>query len=270
MLLKNFAAFKIILPTLKYRKAVENNKISYYLKKGSYKQFYYIRYADDILLGLVGSKAEARKIIVKIHKFLKDRLKLNLNLDKCLINLSYETQTNFLGFLIGRHSNKIDYVKTIVEGIEITGAKNIAINAPGLFIPTKKILERLTMKGFLRKSEKSNSYKGKGVGFLTVLSDQKIVEKFSSIIRGYCSYYICANRRSKLWCVLHALRESCYLTLAWKHKLKSKKKVIQKYGSSLRIHVDGKQVIELYYPESLKTRLKYYERSNGGYIGILH
>jgi len=60
------------------------------------------------------------------------------------------------------------------------------------------------------------------------------------------------------------------LTLSWKHKLKSKKKVIKKYGSSLRIHVDGKQVIELYYPESLKTMLKYYERSNDVYIGTLY
>lgn len=268
-LVKEYPALMKIIPKLKHNKAVEDNKASYYQEGDYYKRLHYVRYVDDILLGLVGSKNDAKDILRKINSFLQEELKLNLNLDKSSINLGYETQTEFLGFLIGRYRNKTDYKKIVIEETEITVVTNTAINAPSLLIPTKKILERLTTRGFIRKLEKSNRYKGKGVGFLTVTSDQKIVERFSSMIRGYCNYYICANRRSKLWCVVHALKESCYLTLAWKHKLKNKKKTIEKYGPNLRIHVDGRQVTELYYPKSLKTMLKYFERSEDGYIGNL-
>lgn len=69
--------------------------------------------------------------------------------------------------------------------------------------------------------------------------------------------------------MIHAVRESCYLTIAWKHKLINKKKVIEKYGPRLRIHENGKLVTELYYPTSLKTELKYLERSYDGFVTIL-
>jgi hypothetical protein len=124
-------------------------------------------------------------------------------------------------------------------------------------------------KGYIRKLPNSNRYKGKGVGKLTFASDKQIVQHFSSIIRGYVNYYLCANRRSKLWSVLHALRESCYLTLAWKHKLIGKKKVIEKYGPNLRIHENGKLVTELFYPSSLKTELKFLDRSYEGFVSNL-
>lgn len=65
---------------------------------------------------------------------------------------------------------------------------------------------------------------------------------------------------------MHAIRESCYLTIAWKHKLISKKKVVEKYGPKLRIHENGKLVTELFYPTSLKTELKFFERGYEGYV----
>ena len=187
-------------------------------------------------------------------------------MEKCFINLARETFTSFLGFEIGRYTNKITSDKVSEESIELKKLKQNAINSPSLIIPTKPILERLCGKGYVRKLPKSNRYKGKGVGKLTFASDKQIVQHFSSLIRGYVNYYLCANRRSKLWSVLHTLRESCYLTLAWKHKLVGKKKVIEKYGPNLRIHEMGKLVTELFYPSSLKTELKFLDRSSEGYV----
>lgn len=187
-------------------------------------------------------------------------------MEKCSINLARETRTSFLGFEIGRYTNKITSNNVSEEGVEIKKLKQNAINSPSLIIPTKRILERLHDKGYIRKLPKSNRYKGKGVGKLTFASDKQIVQHFSSLIRGYVNYYLCANRRSKLWSVVHVIRESCYLTLAWKHKLVSKKKVIEKYGPNLRIHEKGKLVTELFYPSSLKTELKFLDRSGEGYV----
>lgn len=69
---------------------------------------------------------------------------------------------------------------------------------------------------------------------------------------------------------MHAVRESCYLTFAWKHRLISKKKVIEKYGPNLRIYEKGKLVTELFYPKSLKSELKFLDRSYKGYITNLN
>jgi ribosomal protein S14 len=62
------------------------------------------------------------------------------------------------------------------------------------------------------------------------------------------------------------LQESSYLTIAWKHKLINKKKVIEKYGPNLRIHENGKLITQLFYPKSLKSELKFLDRSHEGYV----
>lgn len=70
-----------------------------------------------------------------------------------------------MGFLVGRYQNKIVGVdETLETGLKVKTLNQRAINSPSLNIPTKKILDRLTDKGYLRKMEKSNRYKGKGVG----------------------------------------------------------------------------------------------------------
>ncbi len=40
----------------------------------------------------------------------------------------------------------------------------------------------------------------------------------------------------------------------------------EKFGPKLRIHENGKLVTELFYPESLKTQLKFFERGLEGYV----
>lgn len=257
---------KKIIPILKKNKAIINKDANYYKEDEQYKRLHYVRYADDILLGVVGTKEDCRKIRSRINKFLQDSLKLELNLKKCSINLARETFTSFLGFDIGRYTSKVTSTNVSENGVELKKLGQNAINSPSLIIPTKRILERLRENRYVRKLQKSNRYKGMGVGKLTFASDKQIVQHFSSMIRGYVNYYICANRRSKLWSVVHALRESCYLTLAWKHKLINKKKVIEKYGPNLRIHEKGKLVTELFYPTSLKTELKFLDRSYEGYV----
>jgi group II intron reverse transcriptase/maturase len=265
-----FSELKNIVSVLTNNKKILNNEVNYYKKENCLKRLHYIRYADDLLLGAVGNKKDCKKIVTKIDKFLKNNLKLELNLDKCSINLAIETLTSFLGFEVGRYSNKINF-KNVVD-VSATDKKltQNAVNGLSLLIPVKKILDRLCIRGYVRKLPRSNRYKGKGVGKLTFASDKQIVIHFSSMISSYVNYYMCANKRSRLWAVVHALRESSYLTIAWKHKLINKKKVIEKYGSNLRIHENGKQVTQLFYPKSLKSELKFLDRSYEGYVTNLN
>ena len=106
--------------------------------------------------------------------------------------------TPFLGFSIGRYQNKVIANHVDVAGVNLKVLQQRALNSPSLQIPTKQIMERLVVKGYIRKLPRSNRYKGMGVGHLTIASDKQIVMHFSSMIRGYVNYYICANRRSKL------------------------------------------------------------------------
>ena len=269
-IIQKFPQLKKIIPILKNNKNILHNEANYYKKEDSFKRLHYIRYADDLLLGAVGNKEDCRKIVTKIDKFLKESLKLELNLDKCSINLARETLTSFLGFEVGSYLNKINSKNVVEDSVTVKKLTLNAINGLSLLIPVKKILDRLCIKGYLRKLPRSNRYKGKGVGKLTFASDKQIVIHFSSMIRGYVNYYMCANRRSVLWAVVHALRESSYLTIAWKHKLINKKKVIEKYGPNLRIHENGKLVTQLFYPKSLKSELKFLDRSYEGYVTNLN
>ena len=44
----------------------------------NFRRLWYVRYADDFLLGVVGSKSEALDIKQKIATFLRDELELSL------------------------------------------------------------------------------------------------------------------------------------------------------------------------------------------------
>lgn len=166
-IIKELPQLKKIIPILKKNKSIIDKNTSYYKEGEYYKRLHYVRYADDILLGVVGTKEDCRKIVPKIDVFLKNNLNLELNLSKCSINLAWETNTNFLGFDIGGYQNKIASEKRVLENVVVNNLTSRAINNLGLIIPTKNILDRLTEKGYLRKLPKSNRYKGTGIGKLT-------------------------------------------------------------------------------------------------------
>lgn len=51
----------------------------------NFRRLWYVRYADDFLLGLMGPKNEAMVIKQKISEFLSKDLKLELNAEKTLV-----------------------------------------------------------------------------------------------------------------------------------------------------------------------------------------
>ena len=65
----------------------------------NYKRLKYVRYADDFLCGVIGSKEDAMTIKSDIKDFISDKLKLELSDEKTLITHS-ETPAKFLGFHI--------------------------------------------------------------------------------------------------------------------------------------------------------------------------
>ena len=71
----------------------------------------YVRYADDFVLGFIGSKAETGQIKESLATFLRDTLKLELSGEKTLITHAASQAARFLGYeLITQQSNdKLDH-----------------------------------------------------------------------------------------------------------------------------------------------------------------
>ena len=103
---KNFQASKRRKTNPVWRKLTRAGKIKEVHDKNigsrlhidsSYKRLKFVRYAYVFLIGVIGSKADCVEIRDKIHHFLLNELKLNLNLDKTKITHSRQDKAHFLG-----------------------------------------------------------------------------------------------------------------------------------------------------------------------------
>lgn len=75
----------------------ERNISSRMLKDTQYKRLQYVRYADDFLIGVIGSKSDCEMLRCKIKDFLDSKLKMTLNLDKTKITHARDDMAAFLG-----------------------------------------------------------------------------------------------------------------------------------------------------------------------------
>jgi len=70
------------------------------IESEQYIRIKYIRYADDFIIGVRGSKELAKKIKTLVNSFLQSNLHLKLNMDKTKIINTYNDKVHFLGMLI--------------------------------------------------------------------------------------------------------------------------------------------------------------------------
>jgi hypothetical protein len=78
----------------------------------NFRRLWYVRYADDTLLGLKGTKAEAMEIKEQLAQYLQSELKLELSDEKTLITHARDEVARFLGYEIhilhanGKHDHR--------------------------------------------------------------------------------------------------------------------------------------------------------------------
>lgn len=196
----------------------------------NFKRLVYVRYADDFIVGTIGSKAETLEILKKIQEFLATKLDLTLNLDKTKVTHFPSKPIHFLGAILRGYGHlKGTFIKKTVW------KETIRLHAVPLYIrieaPIKNILEKLTTAGFFQKTD--NRYKPTRVGRLFNLDMPNILSFYNSIIRGYMNYYSFADNRSSLGMIVHGLKHSCALTLKSKFKLNTIAAVFKKFGKNL-------------------------------------
>jgi hypothetical protein len=117
-----------ILNTIKRSKRRQANKlgIKRILESEEFVRIKYVRYVDDFIIGIRGSKNLADKICVLVKNFLSSCLSLKLNMDKTRITDTYSNKAKFLGMVIfNKKSEDLPYRKSrAIENTKRTFRKN--------------------------------------------------------------------------------------------------------------------------------------------------
>ena len=165
-----------------------------------YRRLRYIRYADDQLLGLIGSKAEAEKIKATLARFLRETLGLELNAGKTLITHARSRPARFLGYDI--RVQHCDTKRT--RGCRIANGK-IALRVPPDVVKAQCARYRQHGKPWHRSR-------------LQNLDDYNIVRIYGAEYRGVVNYYLLAQDVWRLNTLQWYAETSMLKTLGAKHK----------------------------------------------------
>lgn len=181
----------------------------------SWKRLHYVRYADDFIVGIIGSKEEAQGIKQKISKFLTDSLKLTLNEKKTLIthNSSYVL---FLGYSIGY--KEVTY-KFKIKGTYRSARRRILT----LMVDMNKVIKKLAEAKFCRKDGDPLPC------FQYMHQTQSLTNaRINSLLEGLVNYYHLANnKRRSMNRVRYILQHSAAKMYAAKFKLKTRAAVFK-------------------------------------------
>ena len=173
------------------------------------KKLKYVRYADDFLVAINGSKEDCDKIKSQLITYVKDTLKMELSDEKTYITHSNE-KAQFLGYdIIVRRSNEIK-----PKGKHTSRTLN---NKVQLLIPLERKVQKFLFSNGIVEVKNNNIEPCKR-GVLTTLTDLEIVSTYNAELRGICNYYNLASNFYKLSYFSYLMEYSCLKTLAAKHK----------------------------------------------------
>ena len=263
-LIKNFDKGKRKRANPEYTKVIRNGKVPkegklihpYMPKDPLFKRFRYVRYADDFIIGIIGSHNDCVKIKSDLIKILQEELNLELNLVKTKITHAQTDSAFFLGHKI--HITPPSKQKR--QYIQLSRGKTLVrkTTRPIFDGPIDKIVSKLEDKGFSRKG--GNPTK---CGRLIHLQPCQIIKYYRSVENGILNFYSMANNYGRLTGRIHyILKYSCALTIASKLRLRTLKKTFSKYGKNLTIKDDNGKIIMDYPTPSYKRSKKNLRKIN--------
>ena len=182
------------------------------------KKLKYIRYADDFIIGVKGSKEDCQWIKSKLSEFIGQTLKMELSEEKTLITHSSEC-ARFLGFDV--RVRRCEKVKRNKKGTKARTLNNhVELRVPF----DDKIHNFIFSKGIAIQKKDGKLFPVHRNSLLR-LTDLEIVTVYNDELRGICNYYGIASNFCKLKYLSYLTEYSCLKTLAAKHKSKISKVV---------------------------------------------
>lgn len=212
-------------------------------------KLYYVRYADDWLLGVWGSKKDAIKIREKIEIFLKEKLDLKLSIEKTKITHASKEKVQFLGYDIYSPTPKESF-------FEKSHVKKRASHV-SMYIdaPYDKLKEQLIDENILE--EKKGKWLINAVTHWLNYNHAEIIYRYNWMINCYLNYYSHVNNFNIFHKLIgFVLRNSCAITLGRKLKLRSRKKVFKKFGKNLE---EPTTKLKLSIPANFESNIKNYK-----------
>ena len=220
------------------------------------KKIKYVRYADDFIIGVNGSKEDCLKIKQQIMEYIVRELDMELSEEKTSITHSSET-AKFLGYEIRvRRCNRTRRTK------KLKLPKRTLNNTVELNIPLKDKIEMFMFQREMIRQKKSGELDPIKRNRLLHLTPLEIVSTYNSELRGICNYYCMASNYARLNYLSYIMEYSCLKTLAAKYKLsigKIKSKFKNGHGQWGIPYENktGKQ--RMYFADYLKYKKKYTE-----------
>ena len=219
---------------------------------GSYRRLKYIRYADDFILGIIGSKEDALRIKEDIKSFLSESLALELSEEKTLITHTGQS-AKFLGYEITVTRN--NHQRRDVQGrLRRTYGKRVRLNV-SMATLRDKLLEYGAMEIKLRNGKEI--WKPKCRSGLIFNDDLEILDRYNRETVGFCNYYLIANNCVVLHNFRYIMEYSMYKTFAGKYR-STVRKINKKYrlNKLFTVKYEQKGVIKsrTFYKTSFKRR----------------
>jgi group II intron reverse transcriptase/maturase len=176
-----------------------------------YKRLYYCRYADDYVISIIGSKADAERIQQEVKRFIQETLKLEIAEEKSHIRHSKQG-VNFVGYWLRTYSGA-RVVKVLCNGRHTT-RKSMSEQFQ-LQIPPGK-LQRFCAE---KRYGTYENVKGRHKAELSTLSDAEIILAYNGELRGLANYYALAHSvKGEMNKLAYIWQTSLLKTLAHKHK----------------------------------------------------
>jgi len=180
----------------------------------TYRRLFYVRYADDYLIGIIGSKQEAETVFTEVKTFLNKNLKLDISEEKSGIHHAKEG-TAFLGYAVQNYTS--EYMSKVRSPVYTRVGAALRRNMREklqLRIPQTKMSEFCQRKGYgdygmLQPSRKP---------IWLQMDDEEILLGYNAEMRGIANYYALATGAKQGLNKLMYMAESSFLkTLANKH-----------------------------------------------------
>jgi group II intron reverse transcriptase/maturase len=193
----------------------------------NFRRLRYVRYADDFILSVIGTRAEAETIKQAIGEFLQLHLKLEMSAEKTLITHARTEYARFLNYTISIWQSDDKLTRQNNERATKMRATNGEVR---LGVPF----------GLATEHAQQYMQKGRPVADAAMLafSDAHIIDNYQNRYRGLAEYYKYATDRYRLNYLKGVMQSALVKTLMQKYKL-NVTSVYRKYRGTME--VDGRQ-----------------------------
>lgn len=234
-------------------KLAEENSIPRTIFKGPNRRIAYVRYADDFIIFVWGTKSDCLEIKKLVKNFLKSNLDLDLSDEKSRITFLKKEKANFLGFQIWQSPSKLLSKKSDVNPLGKLDRVKMSSKFRGATMQIPRIRITFSMNNVLRKLVDKGLVRYKAGKFFPTSFKSALQYDIANIVlynkavfRGLANYYGFAHNWYDAKTLYNYYGLYCTaMTIA--HKTKSKvPKIFKKYGPELTIRDHNNKTIASY------------------------